>query len=150
MEIWKGDLRLYNDCIKDQMEAAKQAYAVVLGQCSQPGRDQLTASEAWQQIQVDTDLMGLIRLIRQCLYTGATRKKDTVSLQEAEEALFFLKQGEHMTNHEYLKKFRDIVKCVEHHGGEPGCQDSRVSPIVQQTAMDPTAPTMDETNKACM
>ena len=26
MEIWKGDLRLYNDRIKDQMEAAKQEY----------------------------------------------------------------------------------------------------------------------------
>ena len=60
MEIWKGDLWLYNDRIKDQMEAAKQAYAVVLGQCSQPVRDRLTASEAWQGIQVDTNLMGLL------------------------------------------------------------------------------------------
>ena len=42
MEIWKGDLRLYNNHIKDRMEAAKQAYAVVLGQCSQPVRDRLT------------------------------------------------------------------------------------------------------------
>ena len=42
-----------------------------------------------------------------------------------------LKQGEHMTNHEYLEKFQDIIKHVEHHGGEPGCQDSRVSPIIQ-------------------
>ena len=63
MEIWKGDLRLYNDHIKDRMEAAKQAYAVVLGQCSQPVRDRLTASEAWQRIQADTDLMGMLRLI---------------------------------------------------------------------------------------
>ena len=94
--------------------------------------------------------MGLLRLIRQCLYTGATRKKDTVSLQETEEALFFLKQGEHMTNHEYLEKFRDIIECVEHHGGEPGCQDSRVSPIIQQIAMDPTTPTSDEISKAHM
>ena len=68
------------------MEAAKQAYVVMLGQWSQPVRDRLTASDAWQQIQVDTDLMGLLRLICQCLYTGMTRKKDTVSLQEAEEA----------------------------------------------------------------
>ena len=75
--------------------------------------------------------MRLLQLIRQCLYTGATRKKDTVSLQEAEEVLFYFKQGEHMTNHEYLEKFQDIIKRVEHHGGEPGCQDSRVSPIVQ-------------------
>ena len=63
MEIWKGDLRLYNDHIKDRMEAAKQAYAVVLGQCSQPVRDRLTASEAWQRIQANTDLMGMLRLI---------------------------------------------------------------------------------------
>ena len=148
MEIWKGNLWLYNDRIKDRMEAAKQAYVVVLGQCSQPVRDRLTASEAWQGIQVDTDLMGLLRLIRQCLYTGATTKKDAVSLQEAEEALFHFKQGEHMSNHEYLEKFRDIVKWVEHHGGEPGCQDSRVNPILQWTAMDPTTPTTDEINKA--
>ena len=55
-----------------------------------------------------------------------------------------------MSNHEYLEKFQDIVKQVEHHGGEPGCQDSRVNPILQQTAMDPTTPTTDEINKACV
>ena len=148
MEIWKGDLRLYNDRIKDRMEAAKQAYEVVLGQCSQPVRDRLTASEAWQRIQADTDLMGLLRLIRQSLYTGATRTKDTVSLQEAEEALFHFTQGEHMSNHEYLEKFHDIIKRVEHHGGEPGCHDSRVTPIIQRIATDPMNPTTDETNNA--
>ena len=71
-----------------------------------------------------------------------------MSLQEAEEALFHFKQGEHMSNHEYLEKFCDIVKRVEHHGGEPGCHDSRVTPIIQRIATDPMNPTTDETNNA--
>ena len=55
-----------------------------------------------------------------------------------------------MSNHEHLEKFRDIVKWVQHHGGELGCQDSRVNPILQWTAMDPTTSTTDEINKACV
>ena len=42
---------------------------------------------------------------------------------------------------------KDAVSLQEAEG-EPGCQDSRVTPILQWTAMDPTNPTTDEINKA--
>ena len=62
MEIWKGDLRLYNDRIKDRMEAAKQAYTVVLGQCSQPVRARLTVIQFPPEIDENWVRYGLAKL----------------------------------------------------------------------------------------
>ena len=87
MKIWEGKLKTYNDSINTRTEVSQQAYAVILGQCSQTIHDRLSASASWAGIQVNTDLMGLLRLIRESLYTGATTKKPTESLQEAEEGL---------------------------------------------------------------
>ena len=101
----------------------------MLGQCSQTVTDHLMASPLWAGIYANTDLMGLLTLIKSSLFTGATRQKPTESLQEAKEALLTLKQGD-TSNGDYLNKFQSLVEHVEHHGGEPGCHCSRVDALV--------------------
>ena len=110
MKIWEGKLKAYNDSINTRTEVSRQAYAVILGQCSQTIHDHLSASASWAGIQANTNLMGLLHLIRESLYTGVTMKKPTKSLQEAEEGLLGFRQGENMTNSNYLDKFRSLVE----------------------------------------
>ena len=148
MKIWEGKLKTYNDSINTRTEVSRQAYAVVLGQCSQTIRDRLSASALWAGIQANTDLMGLLRLIRESLYTGATTKKPTESLQEAEEGLLGFRQGENMTNSNYLDKFRSLVERVEHHGSEIGCTPGRMQTHLTITAADPLHPTAIEISHA--
>ena len=62
-EIWKLQLRQYGDRITQREEASRQAFAVVLGQCSQTIRDRITASPSWTVLKANTDVMGLLHLI---------------------------------------------------------------------------------------
>ena len=92
--------------------------------------------------------MGLLCLIRESLYTGATTKKPTESLQEAEEGLLGFRQGKNMTNSNYLDKFRSLVEQVEHHGSEIGCTQERMQTQLAITAADPADPTAIEISHA--
>ena len=87
VKILEGKLKTYNDSINTRTEVSRQAYTVILGQCSQTIHDRLSACALWAGIQANTDLMGLLCLIRESLYAGATMKKPTESLQEAKEGL---------------------------------------------------------------
>ena len=148
MKIWEGKLKTYNDSINTRTEISRQAYAAVLGQCSQTICDCLSASTSWAGIQANTNLMGLLCLIRESLYTGATTKKQTESLQKAEEGLLGFRQGENMTNSNYLDKFHSLVEQVEHHGSEIGCTPGRVQTQLTITAADPVHPTDIEISHA--
>ena len=92
--------------------------------------------------------MGLLRLIRQSLFTGATTKKDTEALQDAELSLYTFRQGETMTNDIYLEKYKGLIERYEHHGGQPGLQEIRVQAKLDTLAADPAAPTDVETAQA--
>ena len=85
------------------------------------------ASPSWSGIQDNTNLMGLLHLICESLFT---RKKSTEALQEAKETLMSFKQHENMDNSNYLEKFKSYVDQVEHHGGQPGCNKEQISPLI--------------------
>ena len=110
MKIWEGKLKTYNDSINTRTEVSRQVYVVILRQCSQTIHNCLSASALWAGIQANTDLMGLLHLIRETLYTGVTMKKPTKSLQEAEEGLLGFRHGKNMTNSSYLDKFHSLVE----------------------------------------
>ena len=122
-EIWKLQLRQYGDRITQREEASRQAFAVVLGQCSQTIRDHITASPSWTVLKANTNIMGLLRLIRQSLFKGATTKKNTEALQDAELSLYTFRQGETMTNGIYLEKYKGLIERYKHDGGQPGLQE---------------------------
>ena len=92
--------------------------------------------------------MGLLHQIRESLYTGATTKKPTESLQEFEEGLLEFRQGKNMTNSNYLDKFRSLVEQVEHHGSEIGCTPGQIQTQLTITAANPVHPTAIETSHA--
>ena len=107
-------------------EAAEQAVPIVLGQCSQTVRDRIKAVHTYQGIISNSDLIRLLGLIRESLYTGSTTKKTTQSIQEAEKSLMSFRQGDNMSNNPFLDKFKGLVERYEYHGGEPGMQQARM------------------------
>ena len=148
VEAWKMSLRQYSDQIVQREEVSKQAFAVVLGQCSQTVRERIRASTSWRTVNDNSDLMGLLRLVRESLYTGATTRHPIHSLQEAEEALMSFRQGDNMSNHVYYEKFKGLVERYEHHGGRPGQINSRIQHYLDQYAADAADPTPEETRDA--
>ena len=74
--------------------------------------------------------MDLLQLIHKSLFTGATTKQSTKALQEAKETLMAIRQHENMEDSDYLEKFKSYVGQVEHHGGQAGCSEDRIHPLI--------------------
>ena len=98
----------------------------------------------WVHIQANTDLMGLLCFIMESLFTRATKCMPTESLQEAEEALMTLQQGEDTSDNTYLETSQNYVQRVEHHGGEPGCHKSWVDMLLATFVADTEVPILEE------
>ena len=60
VEAWKMSLQQYSDRVVQREEVSKQAFAVVLGQCSQTVRERIRASTSWRTVNDNSDLMGLL------------------------------------------------------------------------------------------
>mmetsp|Transcript_1857 Transcript_1857/g.2163 ORF Transcript_1857/g.2163 Transcript_1857/m.2163 type:complete len:316 (+) Transcript_1857:405-1352(+) len=126
-EIWKLDMRDYRDKTKKRDKNNAKAFALILGQCSRAVRDRIEASSTWQGINDESDVIGLLKLIRQSIFTGATTRKKGQSLANAELAFYRFRQGDRMSNSEFLEKFKGLVEVVEHFGGAVGQSDERIN-----------------------
>ena len=126
MEKWKLQMRRWEAIETKRTEATRQAYAVVIGQCSRALRDRMETHNEWASIKDSTDIIELAKLIRKAMYSGASSKHDTVTFIEAEQELMRFKQGKNMSNAKYLEVFKAKVEVYEHLGGEPGTSKGRV------------------------
>ena len=147
-EMWQSEMKRYLDKLSLQEEAMKQAVAIVLGQCSQTIRDRIKAACTSHGIISNSDLIHLLRLIRESLYTGSTTKKTTQSIQEAEESLMSFRQRDNMSNNTFLDKFKGLVERYEYHSGEPGMQQARINAQLEDIAANTNNPTVVEVVEA--
>ena len=117
---WEMAYKTYTDAADRRAKATSQAFAIVLGQCSPTVVDRLKANSHWSSISNGDDLIGLLRLIRTSMYTGATSKNSMHSLIEAQNKFASFKQSSRMTNAEYLRTFKGLVDAIEHLNGDIG------------------------------
>jgi hypothetical protein len=127
-------------------ELKKQAYAIVLGQCSQAIRHRLEASTTWERVNASSDFILLLQLIPSCLFSGSTTRHEVHALQDAEDNFFMLKQTPNMSNAEYLDRFKTYLQVYEHLGGEVGGLSSNFERY--DDATNPDHPTAEEMSLA--
>ena len=144
VELWKMDLKEHREQTRRRQALDQRVFGVILGQCSRTVRDRIEAATSWNTVNASSDPMGLLSLIRQSLFTGATTRKNVHALIDAEMALYKFKQGERMSNSKFLEKLKGLVEVYEHFGGEPGTNSQRVNEELQDTAANPSNPTVVE------
>lgn len=112
LEVWKLDIKDYQQKTQAREKNIKKAFALILGQTSRAVQDLVEAATIRTPINQTSNVIGLLRLIRTSLYIRGTRRKPVDALQEAEERLHKFQEGEHMLNHEYLEQFKGLVQMV--------------------------------------
>ena len=139
-------MKRHDDLVQTRNEISKQAFAVILGQCSQSVRDKLAARPIFANVQATTDVMSLLDMIKTLLYAGATTKNQSQTSQEALENLMSFCQGPRMSNARYLEKFNKLISVMDHFGVELGVESTRVYSILANdpSVADPDAPTNDQ------
>jgi hypothetical protein len=126
-EAYKWEYKDFHEKQRKHEENSSKIFSLVLGQCSRMVRDRIKASTKWMVINNSSDVIGLLTLIWQSMFTRATNKHATHALIEAEFELHKFRQGERMSNSTYLKKLKLLIEVYEHNGGKPGGGVSRVT-----------------------
>jgi len=120
VEIWKLGIREHREKMKTREELEKQAYALVLGQCSPAVRSRLEASPQWASTDATSDAIALLKLIRSSLYSGATSRQAMHGMLEAQKRFINIQQTSRMSNSKYLELFQSTLAAYEHLGGDFG------------------------------
>ena len=136
IEIYKIDLREAKGRLRCREENSQRIFPLLLRQCSRIIRDRMEAHQDWHQVNEDSNVMGLLKLIRQSMHGKATSKQVTHSYAEAESDFVRFKQTEKMTNSDYLEKFKGLIAVYEHCGGEPGITALRIKLFVDTSEPD--------------
>lgn len=130
VEIWKLEIREHRERSKVREELEKQAYALVLGQCSPAVRSRLEASPQWASTDSASDVIALLKLIRSSLYTGATSRQAMHGMLEAQRRFMTIQQSNRMSNAKYLEVFQSTLAAYEHLGGDLGISKEMTRPYV--------------------
>ena len=123
-----------------------KVFVIVKGQCSPTMVDRIEASHDRGTIHQQYDLIELLTLIRQSLYTGATTQNPVHALRDAYSHYQSFQQGTRMSSSDYLCKFKALVTTVKQLGGELGMEASRVREQLNndETVMDTNNPSDKE------
>ncbi len=105
LEIYKLDLKEYQDAVKHCKTCQQKIFPLVLGQCSHTVHDRIEAASNWSAVNEGSDVIELLHLIRQSFHNQVTMRKSTHLLIEAETNFFKFRQTDKMTNSEYLQKY---------------------------------------------
>eukprot|EP00543_Licmophora_paradoxa_P002396 CAMPEP_0202453532 /NCGR_PEP_ID=MMETSP1360-20130828/11488_1 /ASSEMBLY_ACC=CAM_ASM_000848 /TAXON_ID=515479 /ORGANISM="Licmophora paradoxa, Strain CCMP2313" /LENGTH=411 /DNA_ID=CAMNT_0049072657 /DNA_START=111 /DNA_END=1343 /DNA_ORIENTATION=+ len=148
MEIWKLQLKEAHAKRNDRQDVINAAYSIVRKQCSDAQWNLVESHKDHAEVQAKMDVIGLLKLIRNALYSGATTRNSCVSAQDAMVKLFTFRQSKTMENADYLKKFKELTELVAFNGTIIGVKETRVTDMIKEIAKDKNVPTEDEYEKA--
>ena len=134
--IWTEEMKEYRKKLRNCKKNEEKVFLLLLGQCSPTIVQRIEASPRWSNVSGANDVLGLLELIREAMYTGTTRRKDTTTLIEAATKLF----AYGMSLHDYFETFKGLVEIYEHHGGCLGQDHTRM----EVHLVDPNTTTHDE------
>eukprot|EP00957_Ditylum_brightwellii_P151849 11562808-Ditylum_brightwellii.AAC.1 len=148
-EKWKNRYNQAEDLVVKRKVNINKAFGVVLRQCLCNVRDILDSKkDIFGPIKANLDVISLLTLIQDSLYTGAATKKPKVSKQKALSRLFRFKQGPAMSDSKFLERFSELVEVLKHMGTRLGEEDSKIVPTLNAIAYDPLNPTDTEITQA--
>ena len=72
--IWTEEMKEYrkNKKLRNRKKNKEKAFPLLLGQCSPTVVQRIKASPRWSNVSGSNDVLGLLELIREAMYTGTT------------------------------------------------------------------------------
>jgi hypothetical protein len=83
-ELWKMARPTYEKQLEARRCISARVYALIIGQCSQALRNRMEANKQWSDINDDSNVIGVLELIQNCMTQHQTRQKPVHTLMEAE------------------------------------------------------------------
>ena len=116
-EDFKLRYKEYCDKATKREENMKKVFALVLGQCTQAMVDRLESMSEFEQVNSDSNVIELLRLIRGCIYEKTTTKHPVKALIDAETALLLCKQEQNQSVAAYYERFKEMAQIFQNNSG---------------------------------
>ena len=146
-EMWKMCQRTYEKKVESRARNENRVFALLLSQCSQALRNCMEPNNKWSDINAQSDVIRLLKLIQSCMSHKHTRRDEDHATVEADLAIYRFNQG-NLPNNVYYEKFKDLIQTMESLGGEIGGQTDRIYEKLKHITTDLNNPTDEETETA--
>jgi hypothetical protein len=107
----------YNDKKQYNRDKSK-VFAIILSKCSQELRNQVELSSGFDRLDVSSDVIGLMELIKEKIFTGNDKKHPCVALIEVLKQLAAINQGPQESTANYYKRFEALTTVFEEKWGD--------------------------------
>jgi hypothetical protein len=110
---WKAD---YDEYLKERKLYDKektQVFGIVLGQCSKMVRDELTKDERFKDIEMGSDVAGLMEILREMVHSNVGRIEPNWAMVQVLKQVLSLHQQKNDSITHYHKKFASATKVLK-------------------------------------
>jgi hypothetical protein len=115
--IFKGELDSYIKRKAMLDNNIQKTYSLVIGQCTDLLQSKLKQQAQWATISEDQDAIALISLIKSITLRFEDQKFLPLALYLSKANFYNLRQG-NMTNHDYLRRFQNLVDVATAYNGQ--------------------------------
>ena len=147
VETWREDRKAWARRTENRLKVKQQIFPIVLGQCDPAVRSRIEAAADWNDINANNDVIGMLRLIRNCEVQRQTRRDETSTLLDSERRLLNFRQNG-MTDSEYCQTFKDKVETADQLGAAVGEKPDLIDAKLNSIAADPDLPAEAERQTA--
>jgi hypothetical protein len=132
VQRWNRAMTVYEKQIEQRNHNQNTVFSVILGQCTPAMVDQLETSDTWDEVNTNSDVMALLRLIRSNSHTSAPKKEPSHHLTDLFQQFYGFQQGR-LTNSEYFNGFKEKLENLEDAYGPIGQDRKRVDRYLEET-----------------
>jgi hypothetical protein len=116
--IWTKEVDLYVKRKETYSPNKCALYSVVWGQCSPTMQARVKTEPTYTVTHENNDSLALMNSIKGISYKFESQKNIYLSLDNAKAAYYTYRQGRDETDSEFAANFGNIVKVIEHYGGQ--------------------------------
>jgi hypothetical protein len=126
--------------VEGHRKVMEQIFPTVLGQCDPVVRARIEAAETWDNINTTNDVIGMLRLIRNCEVQRQTQCNETSTLLDAERSVMNFRQNT-LPDSKHYQSFKDKIKTADWLGAAIGEKPDLIAVKLTTIVVVPDAPT---------
>jgi hypothetical protein len=139
-DIWREDCKAWLHRVEGRRRVMEKIFPTVLGQCDPAVRARIKAAETWDNINATNDVIGMLRLIRNCKVQCQTQRDETSTLLDAEQYVMNFHQHT-LPDSEYYQSFKDKIETADWLGATIGEKPDLIAAKLATIVAVPDAPT---------
>ena len=118
--IWLEDMKEHRVESTAWKENKSRMYNIVLCQCPKDLDTQLQSLSTWSTINLEKDVVGLLKLIRDVTHKHDETQQGTMALVESDMRLYLTHMKPDEDPNDFMEIFKTMAETINVHGGQAG------------------------------